>query len=505
MAELVAPPIETVSSNSRYVEFPYTDSKDRIKNYDYYEKLFLGDHFNAFNIRIDDQRYNREYQKLRYVIVNFAGAISKVVADLLFSEPIIIKSEKNQEFLENLVEENNLEAQFYESALSNSFLGDDVFKIRVGLRRPSDKKPSLIIEENTPKVYFPHLNKDNVRDEPTKHEFAWKVIIDEKEYLRKEIHEVGKITNELWTLKNGAIQDPVDIKEIMGIEETEDTKVDRMLVTHIPNWKIAGKFFGISDYFDLDSLFYAINNRFTKVDNVLDKHTDPILAVPEGVLDEDGKVRREALNMIEISPEAGKEKPAYVVWDASLENAFSELERLVESLFIVSETSPDVFGQGKGQSDSGRALKLKILRTIAKASRKRLYYDRAIKDILYTAQFVAKAWNLEAGGVKCSEEPTMPDIEWNNGLPIDDAEAIDDEVKRQDAGLSTVEDALMRLDGMDEHQAKEKAKEIKEAKKISMPAMNMSNNPFAKKQDENTKELNQGNAQGGADVKGNNK
>lgn len=482
MAELVAPPVQSTSPTDKYIEFPYTDSKKRLNDYDYFEKLFLGDHFNAFKVKIDNPQYNREYERLRYVFVNFAGAISKVVADLLFSEPIIIKSEKNQEFLEKLIEDNNLEAQFYESALSNSFLGDDTFKIRVGKRLPSDSKPSLIIEENHPKVYFPHLNRENIRDLPEKHEFAWKVVKDGKEYVRKEIHEVGKITNELWTLKDNVVQDQVDIKTILGIDPEEDTKVDRMLVTHIPNWRIAGRFFGISDYFDLDSMFFAINNRFTKIDNVLDLHTDPILAVPEGVLDEEGKVRREALNMIEVSPEAGKEKPEYIVWNASLENAFNQLDHLVEALFIISETSPDVFGQGKGQSDSGRALKLKILRTIAKASRKRLYYDRAIKEMLYTAQFVAKAWNIEIDGVKCSEEPVVPEIEWNDGLPIDDSEAIDDEVKRQDAGISTVEDALMRLDGMDEKQAKAKAKEIKDAKAIAMPKMNLGGegNPFDK-------------------------
>ena len=494
MAQVVAPAVKTAEQTTSYIKFPYSGAEERLKNYNYFEKLFLGDHFQAFNVRIDDAQYTKNYQKLRYVMVNFAGLMSKVVADMLFSEPIIIKAgEKgDQEFIDALVHENNLNTQFYESALSNSYLGDALLKIRMGKRNASDKKPTVIIEENTPKVYFPILDESNVRAEPKKHEFAWKMTLNGKEYVRKEIHEIGKIYNELWTLKDdGTIGDKVDIKVVLGIDPEEDTKVDRSLVIHIPNWKTSGRYFGISDYYDLDSLFYAINNRLTKIDNVLDKHTDPILAVPEGVLDEDGKVKRQALNMIEISPEAGKEKPEYIVWNANLEAAFKEIDHLVDMFYMVSEISPDVLGMGKGGAvESGRALKLKILRTIAKAARKKLYYDRAIKEAVYVAQLVAKAWNLEVNGLKLKGEPVIPDIEWNDGLPIDDAEAIDDEVKRIDAGLSSTKDSLMRLDGLDEKAAEAKAKEISDEKKINMPTMNLGDNPFADKTKENAENTN---------------
>lgn len=482
MAQVTAPAVNSTAQNTSFVKFPYSGSETRLKDYAYFEKLFLGDHFQAFNIRIDDPKYTKQYQKLRYVMVNFAGLMSKVVADMLFSEPITIKAgEKgDQEFIDALVHENNLNTQLYESALSNSYFGDAVLKVRVGKRNPTDKNPTVIIEENTPKVYFPRLDQTNVRAEPEAHEFAWKMEIAGKEYVRKEIHTIGKITNELWVLKeNGTIGDKVDIKTILGVDPEEDTKINRSVVVHVPNWKTSGRYFGISDYYDVDSLFYAINNRFTKVDNVLDKHTDPILAVPEGVLDEDGKVKREALNMIEISPEAGKEKPEYIVWNANLEAAFTEVDHLVDMFYMVSEISPDVLGMGKGGAvESGRALKLKILRTIAKVARKKLYYDRAIKEIIYVAELVAKAWNVEVDGKKLTKEPEIPDIVWSDGLPIDDAEAIDDEVKKLDAGITTAKDSIMKLEGLDAKAAEAKAKEISDEKKINMPPVKLGGNPF---------------------------
>src|SRR3990167_1403866 len=71
--------------------FPYKQDAGRLIDYEYFARLFLGNHFTAFNIRIDDASYNRAHARLRYVMVNFAGLISKICADMLFSEPITVK------------------------------------------------------------------------------------------------------------------------------------------------------------------------------------------------------------------------------------------------------------------------------------------------------------------------------------------------------------------------------------------------------------------------------
>jgi hypothetical protein len=272
----------------------------------------------------------------------------------------------------------------------------------------------------------------------------------------------------------------LDILGLPDLKEVEESKIDLPLLIHFANWKPAGRFFGLSDYYDLDSLFYAINNRFTKIDNILDKHSDPILAVPEGILDEKGQVRREKLAMIEIPDgvSGSKSVPQYIVWNASLENAFKEIEKLVEMMFMTSETSPDALGMGTGQSDSGRALKLKLLRTIAKAARKKLYFHYAIQDLIYRGQLLAKAWGLKVQGLKLKAEPVVPEIEWADGLPIDNSEQVDIESKRLADGNTTVVDSIMRLDGVDEDIAKKKAKEIEEENKIDIPSMNGSFDPF---------------------------
>jgi hypothetical protein len=456
--------------------FPTMPQRARIGDYEYFGRLFFGEHFAAFNIRVNDPNFSKEYAKLRYVKVNFPGFISKVCADMLFGEPPKFKSENNQEWLDAFVEDNHLHIQNYESSLSNSYNGDALYKLRIGLRNPGDKFSTVIVEDITPSIYFPRINQWNVRATPEAEELAWTFTVGDKKYLRKEIHFAGRIENEVWIMDGEKIVGKTDLSVLNDptVVPLQYTGVSRSLLFHIPNWKAGNRYFGVSDYNDLDSLFFALNNRITKVDNILDKHSDPILALPEGILDEKGQVKKSALGVIEIK-EGENNKPEYIVWDASLENAYKQIEKTAEFIMMIGEISPDVVGMGSGQSDSGRALKMKIMRTLAKIARKKMYYDMILKDMLYTAQELAKAWNVGVGkeNIKLSGKPERPSIKWMDGLPIDESEQVDTEVRRIDGGLSTTKDSLMRIDGLDEKEAEEKAKEIQEEAKVSVVTQGM--------------------------------
>lgn len=463
--------------------FPYSDDdKARLSNYGYFEQLFLGNHYDAFKMRISSEEYNKAYSQLRYVMINFAGMISKIVADMLFGEKVSISMDDpdQQSWVEDFWKENNLDLTFYESALTNSYAGDGVFKLRIG-QRHKNGDPTVILDTPSPSLYFPHYDIFNVSGEPPKKELAWVFEYNSNKYLRREIHEIGKITNEVWLLKGDKLERQVPFSEVGldNLTNQQATGIDRHMIVHVPNWKAGARWAGISDYHDLDSLFFAINNRMTKIDNVLDKHTDPILMVPPGVIGEDGKVKKD--NRVIEMGEGEDGKPEYIVWDASLENAFKEIEKLVEFIYMVGEVSPDVLGLGKGQSDSGRALKFKLMRTIAKVNRKKRYYDRAIKEAIYVAQLLSQKWNGKVNGQVFPGKPTMPDLIWQDGLPVDEIEQMDLETKAVDADLSSIKDAMMRIYGYDEETAEKKLKEIREEGKANLPEMGLGKtNPFAK-------------------------
>lgn len=486
MNEPSAKVLEKVFSEDLNV-FPPTKDQIRLQQYNFHTMIYEGHHYEAFKQQINSFSYNKDYDKLRYVMANFAALLSRIMADMLFSEPVNVKVEKgDQEWVDAFIHENNLNTQLYEAALDASYLGDAVFKLRVGKRNPNNPegKPSVIAEEISPVDYFPQIDPFNIKSEPKSRILAWKFKVDKDEYLRVEKHSFRKIENRVYLLKSDKIDSEVDlsIAGIEGLQPEQIVLIDESLLLHVTNAKTGLKYYGVSDYFDLVPLFYAINNRMTKVDNILDKHSDPILALPPGILDEDGEVKRSKLHMIELPADGNGEKPEYIVWNANLEAAFSEVDKLVEMLFMVSETSPDLLGMGKGQAESGRALKLKILRTLAKAKRKQLYFDKVIKDLIYRAQLLAKAYNVEAGGKKLTKEPEMPEVEWADGLPMEGEEAIEPEVMAIDAGITTRADAIQRAYGVDQDTAEEMVKQIDEEKKLSMPTMDLSN--FTNEDDE---------------------
>lgn len=451
--------------------FPYPDQQPRLDRYQFNSMLFDGNHFDAFKIKVDNEQFNKAYSRLRYVVHNFPGLISKVCADMMFGRPPRItlpegnNNNDNSKWIENWLHDTDFMTTCYESAMTTSYKGDTLFKLRVGtLNDPNNA--SVIVEQVQPDFFFPTLDPLNVSAEPKEMEIAFIIKINGKPYLRKEVHSAGNIHNELWKMEGNELigQVPLIMLGDPDLQEDEPTGIDRLLLVHVPNWKDGRTYFGNDDYQDLTTLFYAINNRISKIDNVLDKHTDPILAVPDGVLDEEGKVRREHLNLFEVAEDGAK--PEYVVWNAQLSSAFDEVDRLVQSLYMFSEISPDAFGVfEQNAAASGRALKYRLMRTVAKINRKKLYFDRGLKEVVYLAQLLAQEYNIKALDTDYAGDPEIPSIEWQDPIPQDSYEQAQEEELRLASGNQTLKDSIINIDGLTEEQADEKIKAIMAEKK----------------------------------------
>ena len=99
----------------------------------------------------------------------------------------------------------------------------------------------------------------------------------------------------------------------------------------------------------------------------------------------------------------------------------AHIDKLVSLLALVSETAPQLFNAADWGGDlSGRALKILLLRTLAKVNRRRRYYGEAIPNLLVKAQ--------QAEGI---ENPVRPSIQWPDGLPQDILEAIEAETQKR--------------------------------------------------------------------------
>ncbi len=438
-------------------KWPPDEHLERLEDYKKYRQLFKGKHQFVFP-RIDAWLSKEMDKTIIYIVCNYAGLISKICADLLFGEPVRFvageEDSREQKALENIVSNNQLHIKNYEMALSASWRGDTVLKARFGKRRNWDEEQQAIIETVPADYFFPHLNGDNVQ-EMTGATLAWvkKNKDDKKEYLRKEIHEPGLIRNELWLLDGETVKRRVPLStfpEYAELEEEQETGYPGLLVEHVPNWRLDDMFWGISDYYDLESMFDALNNRVSKIDAILDKHSDPKLILPPGSMEYDERtgryyIEKEALQCMEIDEQSdAKDLPRYLVWDAQLDAAFRQIDKLLDLLMMMSEVSPAAFGLDRqGVADSGRALKFRLIRTIAKINRKQLYFDQALKNILYAAQV------LDVTHGKGRYEPAVPHIEWADGLPDDPMEWAEVESTRMMSGTTSRESAVRRLDNLE--------------------------------------------------------
>jgi hypothetical protein len=432
--------------------------------------LFKGQHHDVFK-RIQNFLDREADKSIIYIVCNYAGLISKICADLLFGEQLKVvvgePDSKEQMAVDAIWTNNKMLPRLYEMGLSNSWRGDVCIKNRLGKLHAWDTDMLPIIESQPPDYFFPELNGDNIQ-EMTGCTLAWEKKLGDDTYIRKEIHKPGQIINELWKLKDGELKTQVPLStfpEYAEVEELVETGYPGLLVTHVPNWRLDDMFWGISDYHDMESLFDGTNNRLSRIDRILDKHSDPKLILPPGSmkLDPANKryyIEKEDLQCMEVNAAEVGDLPRYLVWDASFDAAFKELEKYLEIMMMCSEIAPAAFGLDKGgTAESGRALKYKMIRTLAKVNRKKLYFDEAIKTAVYIAQV------LDVTKGSGSYEPKAPRIVWADGLPADPKEQADIEMSRKTAGLTSLKAALQRLDGLEGKALEDEIKAIKEEQK----------------------------------------
>lgn len=466
------------------------ETKERFERYDRYKLLFRAKHEEVFE-RLQRWMEDQGDLGITYIVCNFAGLISKIAADMLFGEiPYFVAGEEGSEEQESLIEivkKNYLHTINYEMALSGSWRGESIYKVRFGslFVKGKGEIPSSIIEPADPKTFFPVLDEDNVRSLRGA-DFAWIKRHKGKKYLRVERHSPGLIQNELYLLDGEAIISRVplhSIEDYKEVPDSEETGFPGMLFQFVPNMRTDDEFWGISDYDGMEGIFDELNNRVSRISRVLDKHESPKLILPPGILQEDpynpGRwyVEKEDLEAIEVNPEAlgngqANDLPRYLTWDAQLEAAFKQIDKILELGMMMSETNMDAFGLGKsGMAESGRALKFRLLRTISKINRKKLYFDQALKNILYTAQFLE---SIHAGGP--SPEELEYRIEWQDGLPNDNYEMAQIESLRAGGSpLTSIESSIRRLDGLRGEGLEKELERIKEDESQSRGTSSVSN------------------------------
>lgn len=416
---------------------PTREDQERIEKYEKNEKLFKSQHEEVFKKL--QQELDPEEKGMTYLVANYCGLLSRLSADMLFGEHPKIKAENDDtnQAIEDMVDKNNLYTSLYESALGNSYRGDACLKVRYGKRSKYKEELEPIISLHNPSLFFVDQSPDDIR-QVDRQIVGWIIDMEDKsgDRLRLEVHEPGKIYNYLYRISGGVIQFEEDIKELYpDKDEEQDTGIDEFLIQHIPNWRTDTDFWGISDYIDIKSLQDEANNRLSQIARVLDKHADPKMKGPAEALDRENKIQVSGSRYFPFSEESVE--PNYFTWEAKLEAAFKEVDYMLKMMFLVTETSPDAFGLSENNmAESGRALKYRLMRLLAKISRKKRYYDDGIKKALYTAQLL--------GAQNSNYTVEIPTINWRDGLPDDEVETAEITETLDRAGAISLEQKIRK-------------------------------------------------------------
>ncbi len=434
---------------------PWPPAGNRVASYERGMAIFDGLHKDALPQSAEMGRYGL------YITCNLASLIVKAGTDLLFGEELKLEFEADAspekvKALQAYWTDNHLQRKFYEGALDCGAVGDCVYQVW------RDGDDNVAVDPCLITTWFPKAHPDDVRD-IERHRFGWKrSAIDTRgqkvDFIKMRIHERGTITNELWLLQKGKL-----VKQFLpGTDEwasvmddaveTEITQVpDDFLIVHVPNYRTSREYHGRSEFLGLETMFSSVNARLTQWDHVLKEHSVPVIKGPKGVLKEDGTFDRRALDYVEVEDKE-KDTLAYLTYDAKLEDSRHLIEMLTEKILLISETDPALLGINSGSGPiSGRALKFSIMRTLAKVSRKRLYWDSAIKKLLELVQ-----------RVQGEAEPLKPTIVWPDGLPQDRQELQEELSQRLvDRTVDRVT-AIQRMDDVDKDMAEQLVEVIDE-------------------------------------------
>lgn len=407
--------------------FPPTEENQRFIRYTQNEKLFDGKHSLVFT------RYARTagFERLN-VIANWPRRLSLLWGDMLFGQAPVIHA-TNQDVVDSIIHRNNFFNKAYEVSLDVSRLGVGLFKARM-----QDGK--AVIDTVSPHIWYPIVSNED-KTEVVAHVLAWTYKENQtggidggvKYFLKVEIHEKGKVTYRTYSMSSATT-----INQMIE-EEVENTGINTFLVHPVHNITTSDNPHGVDDYEDIKPLLEELEMRLSQIGKILDKHADPSMYGDESALEYDEITGEYVIRGGGAFYPVGEHgtPPGYLTWDGKLTDSFTSIDTIMEQMYAISNTSPASFGQLKsGMAESGSALKRLLMATIMKANRLKVRFEYSLLTILSVA---AQLEDNDAGELW---------IEWRDSLPEDETEKTQNEVARYGVGLTSLDSAIKRLDGL---------------------------------------------------------
>ena len=479
-------------------KFPPAIEENRLNRYFANKRIFEGEHESVYkdNFKRISRHINNFSEVVSYsVVTNFQKLISLKIADFMLGEPPTIScgddNSTHQLAIDTIRENNDLDNLSYSMAIDLSRYGDAVFNVY------KDEEGIGRIDITQPSFYFKVVDPQNIR-KVQYHVLAHKykqikpntllntLFNDETQYdhfLYAEIHSKGYVEKITFKLDERGY-----IKSVVETSGPIATGLDDFAIIPVHNLLTSDRVYGIDDYTDVDSIISEIEVRISQIAKILDKHAEPSMQGPETALEYNKNTGKYELKVGNYFPRESKDdaEVSYITWDAQLQASFTQIEKLINILAVISEMGSAIFDFDNklGSAASGTALKRMMISPLAKVNRTRMRLDNSLKKAIKLCS--------QLGGeniIDLSKEKI--NIFWNDGLPNDDKEEAEI-MNIRTGGKATISQysAIKRMDNLTDEDTQAELEAIQEEENMSNP---MSNLNMFNELDNSNKEVVEGN------------
>lgn len=340
-------------------------------------------------------------------------------------------SERAEELLYRVYEENDLEAVDAQGAINGAVLGDTVFKVFWGAGDEGTGDEGRIRVVNIdPFTFFPTWASDDPSTLVSA-EVAYRLPASEAalrygEGANGSHHPLVDMV-EHWT----------DAEFVLTVGDCEISRTPNpygfIPFVHIPNARPANEFWGVSDLKDLVPLNRELNERMSDMADVIRFHSDPPV-VFRGVREH---------SSLAVGPGTVWDLPEgaeveLLEWRGQMPAIQEHIERVMRALHDVAETPRTSFGDS-GRLLSGVALETELQPLIQKTLRKRIWWGAGLRR---RNRHILRIAELRGMG---SFAPYRSRIIWPPLLPADSEAEVRNNVALVSAGLRSRQTAMDRL------------------------------------------------------------
>lgn len=454
-------------------KFPPPPFDAEVAEMTYFRALYDGDHADIFprarsiiqyettierwrrgkvrRIRTKEAKTEMQHQ---YVVVNFAGLIAEIPADLINRAlgNISADTETSDEelgFIEAVVDASKPTDKIWSAVTQHQVDGRVAYRVR------RNDRGKVWFEWITGDQYFPHDDEDGADIVWIE---EWGDAEKKEKYLRVErqrLTDTGLTVQQLvFEMQGDTVKGELNIREyaqkydVFVPEDLEFNDVEELLCGYVPNDETLPEPRGRSALRNVDTIQEEINWTITRDSIVFEKHGKPKLAIPKGLWDTVANqnnahygqrfVRNADLEVVSYDEKNGA-VPMYIVWDAKMEESMKHVARLIEYMMAVSKTSPQAAGIKEAKGETGIALLYLWIQSVIKAESIQSKFDSALKDA------IRKCIILEnhLGGKEM--EVKSPVVEWGDMMPKADSERDTEETEKYTAGVQSLETTVRRI------------------------------------------------------------